>query len=88
MSIHDWWIDDELQIVREPRLSADIARIYFRRMPTADAEGSIESKGGVGNVSMKRLGGNVFRYLQIVTGPRCSPSTCAEMPKKDHAWQF
>ena len=43
-------------------------------MPTANAEDWIESGGGVGKVSEIR----VFRYLQMDTGPRRSPSACSE----------
>ena len=46
----------------------------FRRMPTANAEGYIDSEGSIGKVSVRR----VFRYLQVDTGPRRSPSACAE----------
>ena len=50
----------------------------FRRMPTANAEGWIESEGSVGKVSAKR----VFRYHQSGTNPRRSPSACSESMKK------
>ena len=43
-------------------------------MPTANAEGYIDSEGSIGKVSVRR----VFRYLQVDTGPRRSPSACAE----------
>ena len=46
--------------------------------PTANAEGWIESEGRIGKLSVRR----VFRYLQIGTGPRRSPSACAEILKK------
>ena len=35
--------------------------------------GLVESEGGVGKVSVRRI----FRYLQIDTGPRRSPSACS-----------
>ena len=47
-------------------------------MPTVNAEGEIESGGGIGKVSVRR----VFRYLGIDTGPRRSPSACSEILKK------
>ena len=50
----------------------------FRRMPTAKAEGSVESKGSVGKVSARR----VLGYLQIDTGPWNPPSACSEVFKK------
>ena len=47
----------------------------FRSMPMANVEGLIESEGSTGSVSV----GRAFRYLQIDTGPRCSPSACSEI---------
>ena len=48
-------------------------------MPTASAECEIESEGGIGEVSARR----VLRYLQSGTGPRRSPSACSEILKKN-----
>ena len=59
---------------RAERVSLYLFLVTSRRMPTANAEGWIESEGGVGKVSVRR----VFRYLQIDMGPRRSPSACAE----------
>ena len=53
-------------------------------MPTANAEGWIGSEGGVRKVSVRR----VFRYLQIGTGPRRSPSACSEILKKKTVWRM
>ena len=50
----------------------------FRRTPTTNAEGQIQSEGSVGKFSVRRI----FRYVQICTGPRRSPSACAEILKK------
>ena len=50
-------------------------------MPTANAEGYIESEGSVGKVSVRR----VSRPPQNGTGPRRSPSACSEMLKKTAA---
>ena len=68
---------DILEVVHpsEVRPSADLFLATFRRMPTANAEGWIESEGSVGKVSVRR----VFRYLQVGTGPRRSPSACSEI---------
>ena len=61
--------------------TADLFLASFRRMPTANAEGWIESEGRVEKVSARR----VFRHLQIGTGPRRSPSACSEILKKRRA---
>ena len=50
-------------------------------MPTVNVEGQIESEGDVGKVSTRR----VFRYLQIDTGPRRSPSASSETWPKQRA---
>ena len=50
-------------------------------MPTASAEGWIESEGGIGEIMVIM----VFRYRQIGTGPRRSPSACSETLKKKNA---
>ena len=47
-------------------------------MPTANAEGQSESEGSVGKVSVSRI----LRYPQVDTGPRRSPSACAEILEK------
>ena len=51
----------------------------FRRVLTANPKGQIESEGGVGEFSVRR----VSRYLQTNRGPRRSPSACAEMSEKN-----
>ena len=57
------------------RVGAGPFSTTFRRMPTATAKGWIESEGGVGTVSVRR----VVRRLKIDRGPRRSPSACAEI---------
>jgi hypothetical protein len=47
-------------------------------MPTANAEGQIESEGSIGKISVRR----VFRHLRIGAGPRRSPSACSEILRK------
>lgn len=56
----------------------DLFLATFRGMPTANAEGWIESEGMVRNVSVRR----VFRHLQTETGPRRSPSASSKIPRK------
>ena len=65
--------------VRRPRAQgADPFLATFRPMPTANAEGWIESEGGVGKVSVRR----VSSCLQVDAGPRRSPSACSETVEK------
>ena len=53
-------------------------------MPTANAEGRIESEGGAGNVSVRY----VFRCRQIDTYSRRSPSACSELFEKKNRFPF
>ena len=50
-----------------PRLVGRAALLTaFRRMPTANAEGSLKSQGSIGKLSVRC----VLRYLQVDRGPR------------------
>ena len=61
--------------------SADLFLTHFRGTPTANAEGRTESECSIRKVSV----GRVFRYVQIDTRPRSSPSACSEKSKKKRA---
>ena len=55
---------------------------YFQQLFEAcrrqTPRGYIESDGSIGKVSVRR----VFKYLQIVTGPRRSPPACSAILKQ------
>ena len=63
----------------EADLRSERRSSFLRSMPTANADGQIESEGSVGKV----LVGRAFRYAQVDTGPRPSPSACSEKLKKN-----
>ena len=77
-----WQVENELAEYRKQHAVQEETRYLFlatfRRTPTANAECRIESEGGVGKVSVRR----VFRYPQIGMGPRRSPSACVERKKR------
>ena len=74
---HPGWIGEPMASLGYR--SANIFLTTFWRTPTANAEGWIDSEGSVGKVSAI----SVFRYLQVSTGPRRSPTACSRMLKKN-----